>query len=192
MKQYFLLILLIGLIAPTGLHAQKVYNDGSKTILDLTENAGMPAGAITDVSKYTSFTPSETVLDSQNDQNGSINATVFQKLEIAPSDLDQSGTIGSTAGTFTWIEAFNSCKSLNYNGTGWRLPTQRELILIHIFKPALDDINGITFNEYASYWSATEYGAGSSWCITFFGSNLREMPKSTTTCYARCVREVTD
>ncbi|SBV98266.1 hypothetical protein [uncultured Dysgonomonas sp.] len=51
MKWILIMALFIGLLAPAGLYAQKVYKEGSKAILDLTVAAGMPADAETNTSK---------------------------------------------------------------------------------------------------------------------------------------------
>jgi hypothetical protein len=186
MKKIFM-ILFAGLLVPAGLSAQKVYLDGTKVILDLTKEAGMPAGAITATPKTWLDAPvnSNRVPIRNNTENGEINRTVFQKLEIAASDHP----VGKT----DWAMAFNTCKGL---GDGWRLPTQREVMLIWIFREALEDIfnyldpKGSNFlDDY--YWSATEYSTVSSWNITFaYGSTNQIYSTKVDPCAVRCVREV--
>jgi hypothetical protein len=194
MKKLFLIVMIAGLLAPAGVMAQKVYKDGSKVILDLTVAAGMPAGVVTSTPKYEDFTPSASAPGTNNGFDGSINATVYQKLEVAPHDLTGNGTIGSSAGGtfFTWVNAFNYCKNVTHDGEGWRLPTQRELQLMWIFKPALDSILadvGGTALKTAYYWAATEYNSAGSVTISFSSGYAGNAP-NTSNCSARCVREV--
>lgn len=196
MKRLILTVMFAGLLAPAGLMAQKTYIDGTSVILDLSESAGMPAGAVTTAGKYSSFTPSATVLGTDNDANGSINATVYYKLEVAPHDLTGDGTIGSAGGAFTWVNAFNYCKNVNYNSTtGWRLPTQRELQIMYIFMPALNNlfgdsaVGGTAFSS-ATYWSSTEHSnATYSWYV-FFSTGATNTYVKTNSYRVRCVREI--
>ena len=76
MKQ-ILIILFISTLLPARLQAQRAYKEGTKIIFDLTVAAGMPAGAVTNVKKYTvPFTPRQDELGPNNDESSSINATV--------------------------------------------------------------------------------------------------------------------
>ncbi|NDV56929.1 DUF1566 domain-containing protein [Bacteroides sp. 519] len=194
MKKILITAILASLLLPAQLIAQKVYKDASnRVILELTVSAGMPAGAITNAAKYESFTPSATKLGADNSENGSINATVFQKLEVAPNDINTAKEIG-IGGTLTmnWVTAFNACKNSDHDGGGWRLPTQRELMLMYIFRPALEDLTGVAFAA-AYYWSATENAAANSWYVRFDGTYSGYTyygAKSTATYRARCVREI--
>jgi hypothetical protein len=202
MKRFFLMVTTVGLMAPAGLYTQEVYKNASdQVILDLTVAAGMPADAVTDVSKteiYRDFVPSATVLGTDNGRNGSINERVFQKLEVAKHDLNGNGTTGTTGTrTFTWVNAFNYCKAI---GEGWRLPTYRELLLICIFRSAwksiFDSVNGSDFtsNSLVYYWSATEFDASSSYAFCFYetGEAWYEGKSLSSSRRARCVREVVD
>jgi hypothetical protein len=187
MKKIFM-ILFAGLLVSAGLQAQEVYIKDGKVILDLTEAAGMPAGAVTDVSKtnlYANAAPSNTGAPiTDNDTNGKINAKVFQKLEIAPSDLEP----------MTWADAFNACKN---KGEGWRLPTQRELQLMWILKEALKeafshpDVNGSNFLS-GSYGSGTEDSNFYACCVSFKDGMSVNYDKSSDSRNLRCVREVTN
>ena len=77
MKQ-ILIILFISTLLPARLQAQRAYKEGTKIIFDLTVAAGMPAGAVTNVKKYTgTFTPRQDELGPNNDESSSINATVY-------------------------------------------------------------------------------------------------------------------
>lgn len=200
MKKILTTAILASLLLPAQLIAQKVYKSSGRVILDLTVSAGMPAGAITNVAKYKSFTPSASVLGTNNKENGSINATVFQKLEVAPNDINTTGAMNETGvGTLTmdWVTAFNACKKSTYNGGGWRLPTQRELMLIYIFRPALEVLFSGANTKLVDdhYWSATENTGDKAHYLVFGdGANAFGFKSSSTaktkTYRVRCVREI--
>jgi hypothetical protein len=187
------MILFAGLLVPAGLSAQEVYKDASnRVILDLTAAAGMPAGAITNTPKTWTGSPSNNSGPlTDNGHDGDINAMVFQKLETAPSDL----------GTMNWAAAFDGCRTLSYNGGGWRLPTQRELYLIWIFREALESIfendlspKGSAF-LFANYWCATEANHSFAWEMSFYNIDTpisSDDIQKTNQIQARCVREVTN
>lgn len=170
--------------------AQKVYKDASnRVILEMTVASGMPANSVTATSKtavYAAATADNSggpIAD--NTENGSINATVFQKLEIAPSDYGGN-----------WATVFNGCLGATINGgTGWRLPTQRELMMMYVFKTALHDIfstvGGTAFAD-ARYWCATEFNATRPWYVMFNIGYVGNDYSKGTGYSARCVREVTD
>ncbi|MCD8268226.1 MAG: DUF1566 domain-containing protein [Parabacteroides sp.] len=206
MKRSLLLILLAGLIAPAGLYAQKVYKNGNKVILDLTEDAGMPKGSVTTTSKtslYASYTHTagELVGEAENTVNNPINLTVYQKLEVLPYDMNINGEITGTNNatdqtnsmSMKWSVAFDGCKNLSYGGNNdWRLPTQRELILMCIFKPALESFFNEPFNSTAQYWSATEGSDDFAWAIRMSDGLLSSVRTMNSGTRARCVREVTN
>ena len=180
MKQ-ILIILFISTLLPARLQAQRAYKEGTKIIFDLTVAAGMPAGAVTNVKKYTgTFTPRQDELGPNNDESSSINATVYHKLEIAPRDVNTLGNLDNT-GTLTmpWVDAFNTCKSLTYDGGGWRLPTQRELMLMFMFLPAFN-----TFLNDGSIYNGTPLlmstiGARRSTVTINLGHGLSTSPEVT-------------
>lgn len=181
MKNIILTVFIIGLLAPTGLYAQKVYKEGNRVILDLTVKAGMPVGAITSAAKVWTGSPSNTAGPMDNNtESGTINETVYHKLEIAQSDYS-TGT--------DWVTAFNGCKGWTHNGsTGWRLPTQRELMLMYIFKPALDNLIGTAIAS-SRFWSSTESTDANSWYVIFTNGLTNNIDKGSSY-RVRCVREV--
>lgn len=207
MKRFLFMLLAIGLIAPAGAYAQKVYKDGTRIILDLTVEAGMPVGSVTSVSKtdvYENVTGSSSQLShADNKSSGQLNKQVFQKLEIAPRDLSSSTAITGTAKALPWLTVFKGCKNLNHNGTGWRLPTQQELLMIYVFREAIKGLGGGSFNgshaDDQSYWSATEAGPSNGTYVNFYdGIDGRVSHDGYTYAapkthyhWARCVREVT-
>lgn len=197
MKRFLMIIWISGLLLPTGLMAQEVYKDtDGRYILDLTVEKGMPAGAVTNVSKTSQWTGTPANSGStlaNNTITGSINATVYQKLEVAPKDIDADGVIGGTgAALMDWATAFTNCRNASYNGTtGWRLPTQRELLLIHVFRPALVGLgaSGFAHTDF-SYWSGTEWDKATGLRVSVqFGYSGYQHAKTRTN-RVRCVREV--
>ena len=197
MKQQLLILLLAALIAPTGLMAQKVYMEGGKIILDSRggEGIGLPTGAVTATKKYVGVTAPASgtwllINNTDNLPSGSINATVYQKLEIAPQDLGTNG-LGSGAMTMYWTEAFNGCKGMAYDGGNWRLPTQRELTLIWIFMPAIDSLLSTAVFFTSTYWSATESAAHNAWVLYVSYAGLTgSNGKTNFSNRVRCVREL--
>ena len=189
--------LITALMAPAGLMAQKVYKDAGRIILDMTVAAGMPADAVTSVSKrtaYASFTPNASVLGTvdgvNNDQGHPINATVFQKLEIAPYDMNTSGEMtGSGTLTMPWANAFNNCRSSTHAGGNWRIPTQREVQMMWIFRQGIEDFGSVFSSN--NYWSAAEANANSAWAIDFTLGVMNSTVSKTYNYRVRCVREVT-
>ncbi len=195
MKRIILIIVsLAWQFVPVGLYAQKVYMENGKAVLDLTVDAGMPAGAVTNIKRTWTGTASSSAVLANNAIDEYINETVYQKLEVAPHDMNSAGSIDAT-GTMgmIWANAFEGCRSASYNGTGWRLPTQRELILIYIFKQGLEDIiindlNGTPFSTIM-YWSATETAETASWYVRLKNGDTNSREK-TLEYYARCVRDL--
>ncbi|NDV81827.1 DUF1566 domain-containing protein [Bacteroides sp. 51] len=194
MKHILIMILSVSLMIPAGVMAQEAYKDASKVILDLTPGTGMPRRAVTNTPKTWTGTVGLSNLLLDNQADGSINATLYQKLEIAPHDLTGNGTIGSAGTTLNWADAFNFCKNVSHNGTGWRLPTQRELQLISVFRPALDvllvAVGGTAFDG-SHYWSATEATTSLSY-IHHFLQGITNNDDKVKLHRIRCVREVTD
>jgi len=107
--------------------------------------------------------------------------------------LGQSGTdcaIG-TAATYSWASADAACGSLSLAGTGWRLPTDFELMTIVDYGRSVPPINTAFFPNTiaASYWSSTDYAADTStaWFVYFGGTSMINDDKSIAH-YVRCVR----
>lgn len=186
MKKFTLIICIAGFLAPIGLNAQKVYKLGEMVILDMTVEAGMPAGAVTDVSKTQKYNADSVIPNDyelteingvKNDVNHPLNAKVYQKLGISKLN----------SGAKSWVEAFNYCKGIDEDGT-WRLPTQRELMMMYIFKSALVELLDNSFFN-SSYWSTTELDNTNTWSCNSLG-NLTWGSKSNNILNSRCVREI--
>lgn len=200
MRHILIMIILAGLMIPVDTIAQKVYKSGDKFILDLTVKAGMPKGSQTGVSKtvvYDKATPTESTVIAANKNDEEINATVYQKLEIAPQDVNSDGSMSASALAMRWTDAFAACKRMSYNEGDWRLPTQREMMLIWTFRPALNKL-GITAlvdnvdsggYQNSDYWTGTEGSVGTASMLIYYIGDMPNASKSRC-CRVRCVREV--
>jgi hypothetical protein len=124
------------------------------------------------------------------------NEKVYQKLRVAVRDTSVTNV--------TWATATAQCASYTENGdiSGWRLPTQRELLAIWIVQDGIKakcTALSISFDylnaEY--YWSATESSeaSGNAWMV--FGGrtgagdagNTPHYLKTEAAARVRCVRE---
>lgn len=82
----------------------------------------------------------------------------------------------------SWSDAFTACNS------GWRLPTQRELMLIWILSPELGKKIGPDDDKSLYYWSATGDNF-TSWVI-FFSSGTTLVRAGKITSDVRCIKEL--
>lgn len=55
--------------------------------------------------------------------------------------------------TQSWVHSDSVCYKLKENGENWRLPNQRELLLIFVLRPALESITGFTAFQNGYYMS---------------------------------------
>lgn len=178
-----LIVLLLAMAAVAPGYAQKVYKEGGAVILDFGPGSGFPQEAVETVKgkKTAAGTPSNSTGPmTDNSESGTINATVYRKLEIAPAD--ESSPIA-------WAAAYTLCQTSR--GAGWRLPTQRELQAIYIFMPAIESLLGGSGNFRANteYWSATEDENSSSAWDWHTENGIASLYKSSSG-YVRCVREL--
>ena len=204
-KRAMVFILLIaGLLSPVGLAAQMVYKDSNnRVILDITN---MAAGMRTNVKKYTAGPYNTTTVTNGAYIGGNStisiteNMVAYEKLEIAPRDMHGSGLGPGT--TQNWQTSFLACKNLAYDGGGWRLPTQREWMLMIVFAPALDQIfismgnSGSTALPFIittahGFWTATETGGDQVISADPVTGMVASGTKNSSLGRARCVREVT-
>lgn len=130
--------------------------------------SGMPAAAITTTSKGNTEAQLKTA---------AANATVFHRFAVAIADNSTSSN---------WSNAFTVCSNL---GAGWRLPTQRELMLMWVLKAELEKTSGFTKFNANHYWSATEANSNTSWYVYFYNGYTYLTNSKTTTSRVRCVRE---
>jgi hypothetical protein len=159
--------------------AQKVYKENNKIILDCGPDSGFPQGAVEMTTGRKLIEPKADEMAENNGDNGTINATVFYKLEIATADISSNTT---------WVNAYTACKGkgTDENGEFWRLPTQKELILMYIFSTAINNLGNSMSGEY---WSSTETTPNGSRYVDF-GKGVVYGKTKTYDGKARCVREI--
>ena len=132
-----------------------------------------------------------------------IQNTVAYKFEVGTHP-----TIDEQQTRRIWDNASNYCANEYRPGeTGWRIPTQRELMLIYAMNDQLEDPL-LSMDPYdpgtnhVYYWSATQVNneadeSNTAWSICFCTDNPSETGKvngytKDANNYVRCVRDVTD
>jgi hypothetical protein len=95
-------------------------------------------------------------------------------------------------GTYTWAGAKTYCAGLNLGGTGWRLPTMKELQTIVDDSQTHPSIDTTAFPSTPAdwFWSSSPL-AGSSfgaWCVNFGYGYTGNGYDVSNTFYVRCVR----
>ncbi len=148
------------------------------------------------------------------DEQSEVNKTVYKELRVAKKDSKQDGTGGYEE--MSWNKAvglsasFNNSTAINEStasGTGcaayyeesdasdkgsWRLPTQREMQSIWLWKDELENLSG--FESFSSsekgYWTATEYKSSSTkaFAVSMHAAYSDAVLKSGTH-PVRCVKE---
>ena len=94
--------------------------------------------------------------------------------------------------TTDWAAAWKACVSYNGEGGGvgsWRLPTQRELLMIWILHPQLIGKDSFTAFNDNTFWSATEGNTTFAWSVSFSNGYVYNGSK-TTSYYVRCIRDL--
>lgn len=181
----FVVAITMTVLSSVVVDAQKVVTDGGKVIIDCS---AMPSGSVTYVKKAktttgTNNTAAGTGLDDIASQAS--NDKVYYRFEVSKTDNNTSIT------GHDWKSAVDICAALTNNG-GWRLPTQRELHLMSVFRFVLEKQPGfVRFYDWSFYWSATQYEkkATESWHVVFRQGNISTYTK-TSLFYTRCVRDI--
>lgn len=152
MKRNLTLTLFVaGCLMTVGCYAQKVIVKDNKVIIDasaLRNITTVKKAAGTDGTTWTKGTNNASNIGSQVS-----NEKVYYKFEV--SKVDNTNDKSDYLDRVEWVGAVNLCKDLNLDGTGWRLPTQRELQLIYILRQEVHAQIGFQKLE-SFYWSATE------------------------------------
>jgi hypothetical protein len=74
--------------------------------------------------------------------------------------------------------------------SGWRLPTQREMMLMWLFREGINAINSSQKLTADRYWTATENAAGQAWYLDFSATAPQSNFESKSATYKyRCVRD---
>lgn len=122
----------------------------------------------------------------------------------------------SNPGKKTWPNAVSYCNDLSEEGkTDWRLPSQRELMMIRLLGGSSGATSGNTSNtgvgiatkpvntpyiyqqpglqsfENDYHWTATAYGTAgtSAWYVNIGNGHTYYSQKTNTSAYVRCVRD---
>lgn len=173
-----LIVLMASVLGLPGVYAQKVVVDGTKVIID----ASAISHTTTKKPRTTTGTNSTSCTQSTSDiASNANNEKVYKKFEVSTTDNSTHSQ---------WREAVDICADLATDGGGWRLPTQRELMLMWVLNSELRLTSGFTpFGPYG-FWSATEGNTSSSWFVDFnFGNTYYDGGKVVYN-RVRCVREI--
>ena len=131
--------LFVCLAATTG-HAQKIASENGKVIID---SSAIPH--VTTKKARTTTATSDLKGSNTADDIASVasNSLVYYKFEVGQASTDK----------LSWSDAILACANKTDTGGGWRLPTQRELQLIGVLSPELEQLGLFKAGEF---WSATE------------------------------------
>jgi formylglycine-generating enzyme required for sulfatase activity len=95
------------------------------------------------------------------------------------------------AATYTWAAATHYCQSLSLAGTGWRLPTSKELQTIVDYSQSIPSIDPTAFPatpaEY--FWSSSPLAdsPANAWYVNFSYGDTDHNPVAVAN-FVRCVR----
>jgi hypothetical protein len=143
--------------------------------------AAFPAQADAPTGRYDATMGTGTVFDTK---------THLTWQQTAPTSGGDDGN-----GGFSWAHAKTYCTTVALPGTGWRLPTVKEIVTIADFSktspgPTLDtSANGFLSGTADQFWSATPYAGDptQAWDFSFSNGGMSNA-SVTTTYHARCVR----
>lgn len=132
--------LFVCLAATTG-HAQKIASENGKVIID---SSAIPH-VTTKKARTTTATPRLKGSNTADDIASQVsNSLVYYKFEVGQVSTDR----------LSWNDAILACANKTDTGGGWRLPTQRELQLMVVLSPELEQFGLFKASEF---WSATEW-----------------------------------
>ena len=139
-KSVKILFGLFACLAATTGHAQKIASENGKVIID---SSAIPH--VTTKKARTTTATSKLKGSNTADDIASVasNSLVYYKFEVGQASTDR----------LSWNDAILACANKTDTGGGWRLPTQRELQLIGVLSPELEQLGLFKAGEF---WSATE------------------------------------
>lgn len=107
------------------------------------------------------------------------NKKVYKRFAVHSTDSSISSN---------WSDAFTHCSDI---GAGWRLPTQRELMLMWILKGQLY-YHGTGFNIFSEsyYWSATEVNTRNAKGMNFRYGSMENDSYKTDYVRVRCILDM--
>ena len=192
--------------------AQRVYVEGGNAIIDCS---GMPEACVKSVDELNA---SKTVggrlrRHQMYSQEGIhitgthgtttvfVNAKVSRKFVVAPTDIGPMYWAAASG----WASAANSnldgntgtaesgCATYSANGLsagGWRMPTQRELMIIHAHKGQLERVDGFSKFLDKSYWIGSDFFATSNWLMEFKTCVIHSYDSKAVNHYVRCISDL--
>lgn len=142
-----------------------------------------------------------------NGSNTNVNDKLPFRFIIAPTEISGTNYWAAAMGFHSGTGGDND--NLNANGafapdfnggckgysttefpSGWRLPTQREMMLLWLFRDAINMIYSGAALTANRYWSATEKTASQAWYMDFSATSPQSGAASKTSGYkVRCVRD---
>lgn len=195
MERIFFLILFFSLLLAGRLDAQTArrypyVEDGTNIIVSRDLNGGVNPKSLR----------AEAWTETPAHNQGSNQNRVYSRIQVARSRPNE-------AEAMPWSEAADYCRNLQEDGyTNWRVPTQRELMLIYVMNGKLADglyrldprPNPPDPDLTVYYWSATEDEHTSNyWSLGLSDRNptkegqVESYPGSALN-YVRCVRDVVE
>lgn len=199
MKTYLIkeLILALGLLSTSGISGQKVITNHASAngypVIDLSELT--PLGCIltsaeasirrSAINQQTaSNTDCFTVGIEISGERGVWNKKMSSQFQVMRANMSSS---------YNWAAAHTQCKQYNLEGGAanqWRLPTQRELMMILVLHPQLMEKGGFTKFDSFYYWSCTEQVANDAWAVIFNYGYTNTNSHKTQVARVRCVRDL--
>lgn len=157
MKKRVILLVLVGILSTTMCYAQKVTKGPHGAIIDAS---AIPHTKVKKA-RETNSTYEEIGTNTADNLSSTVsNEKVYYKFEVCAEDAGKSTW---------WIASIDKCKNSTVDGGGWRMPTYRELVLMWVLKPELEQIEGFVPFTQGIYWSATEAGGWLCWRVYFAG-----------------------
>lgn len=141
-------------------YAQRVDVENGKVIINASD---MPNTTTPKPNKTTATHTTSCTQDATDIASAVNNEKVYKKFEVSKVD----------SGASDWIGAVGICANLITDGGGWRLPTQRELMLMWVLRHQLERISGFVVFNVISYWSATERTLSESWGVNLYYGDTR-------------------
>lgn len=178
-----LIVLMAAVLGMPGVYAQKVVVEGIKTIIDASETNHTTDKKPQTTTGTNSISCTQSISDIASGIN---NEKVYKKFEVSKTDMRQ--TDNST--TSNWREAIDLCAKLATDGVGWRLPTQRELMLMWVLKGELERTSGFIPFVAEHYWSATEGDGDFGATVWFECGSTSGSRKRSPNQRVRCIRDI--
>lgn len=188
--------------------AQKVLanqNIGGVTYLAVIDNGTLPLGTIKTPSELSSQKTSDRI--NRHTESDEINKKISRRFAVTKVDIsgargmnwaEASGWNLSPGGNNIGAIPANTGCPMYYDGLNigkWRLPTQRELMLIYQMRSELEAIDGFYAFMSVNYWSSTEHSNGSnyvsnSWYINFKDGSVNDNGYQGEGIHVRCIRDL--